>query len=112
MAYGNNPIPLTFQMPSASARQLQPTNAAFTISMSFLFPSVSSLEKVFWMFRTAWMGPLNSIKTIMMLKICKLLPVMYIPIAFIGNCLAGAMASSHAFFNLSVSISSCEGCLR
>lgn len=32
--------------------------------------------------------------------------------AFMGSCLAGAMATSHAFFILSVSISSGVGCFR
>jgi hypothetical protein len=34
------------------------------------------------------------------------LPDMYIMMAFTGSCLAGAIATSHAFFNLSVSVSS------
>jgi len=42
--------------------------------------------------------------TIMMLKICRLLPDMYIMIAFIGRAFAGASASSHAFLSLSVSV--------
>jgi hypothetical protein len=35
-----------------------------------------------------------------------------VPIAFIGNCFAGPMATSHAFFTLSVSVSSTVGGLR
>lgn len=58
------------------------------------------------------MGALNSMKTIMMEKICSELPVIYMPKAFIGSCLAGAMASSHAFLSLSLSISSGVGGLR
>lgn len=58
------------------------------------------------------MGALNSMNTIMMLNICRLLPDMYMPMAFIGSCLAGAIATSHAFFSLSVSISSGEGLAR
>jgi hypothetical protein len=49
--------------------------------------------------------------TIMMEKICNPLPVMYMPIAFIGSCLAGPIASSHAFLTLSVSVSSGVGAL-
>lgn len=40
-----------------------------------------------------------------MLKICRVLPDMYIIIAFMGSALAGARASSHDFFNLRVSVS-------
>jgi len=42
-------------------------------------------------------------------KICRLLPVMYMPMAFMGSCLAGPRASSQAFFTLSVSVSSGVG---
>jgi hypothetical protein len=49
--------------------------------------------------------------TIMMEKICNELPVMYMPIAFIGSCLAGPIASSHAFLTFSVSVSSGVGAL-
>lgn len=52
-----------------------------------------------------WMGPLNSINTIMMLKICRLFPDMYIMIAFIGTCFDGARATSQAFLSFSVSVS-------
>ena len=52
------------------------------------------------------MGFLNSIKTIMMLKIWSELPDMYIIIAFIGSAFAGARASSHDFLILRVSVSS------
>lgn len=58
------------------------------------------------------MGPLNSMNTIMMLKICSELPDMYIPIAFMGSCLAGARAISHAFLSFSVSICAGVGGLR
>lgn len=50
--------------------------------------------------------------TIIMLNICSELPVMYIPMAFMGSCFAGARASSQAFLSLRVSISSGEGGLR
>lgn len=58
------------------------------------------------------MGFLNSIKTIMMLNICSVLPDMYIIIAFMGSALAGARASSHDFFSLSVSVSAVVGGFR
>lgn len=58
------------------------------------------------------MGFLNNIKTIMILKICSELPDMYIMIAFMGSCLAGARASSHDFLSFSVSVSSVVGALR
>ena len=48
----------------------------------------------------------------MILKICRVLPDMYIMIAFMGSCLAGARAISQDFFNLSLSVSSAEGALR
>jgi hypothetical protein len=54
----------------------------------------------------ACIGVLKSMKTIITLKICRELPDMYIMMAFTGSCLAGAIATSHAFFNLSVSVSS------
>ncbi len=57
------------------------------------------------------MGDLKSMKTIMMLKICRELPVIYIPTAFIGRDLAGAIASSQAFFNFRVSVCSAVGAL-
>lgn len=57
-------------------------------------------------------GVLKSVKTIKMEKIWRVEPVMYIPIAFMGSCFAGAMAISHAFFNFRVSVSSVVGGLR
>ena len=48
----------------------------------------------------------------MMLKICSELPDMYIMIAFMGSCLAGARAISHDFLSLRVSVSSVVGALR
>lgn len=58
------------------------------------------------------MGFLNSINTIIMLKICSVLPDMYIMIAFMGRALAGARASSQDFFSFSVSVSAVVGGLR
>ena len=55
------------------------------------------------------MGFLNSMKTIIMLNICRELPDMYIMIAFMGKALAGARASSQDFFSLSVSVSAVVG---
>lgn len=51
-------------------------------------------------------------KTIMMLKIWRELPDMYIMIAFMGSAFAGARASSHDFLILSVSVSSGVGAFR
>ena len=51
-------------------------------------------------------------KTIMILNICSELPDMYIMIAFMGSCLAGASASSHDFLSFRVSVSSVVGALR
>lgn len=98
--HGKSPIALTFHIPKASASRLHPMNANFTMIICSLFPGLSNLEKVFCMFSTACIGPLNSMKTIMMLKIWRPLPVMYMPMAFMGSCLAGARANSHAFFSL------------
>ena len=50
--------------------------------------------------------------TIMMLKIWSELPDMYIMMAFIGSCLAGARAISQDFLSLRVSVSSGVGALR
>ena len=47
-----------------------------------------------------------------MLNICKVLPDMYIMIAFMGKALAGARASSQDFFSLSMSVSAVVGGLR
>jgi uncharacterized membrane protein YkvI len=55
------------------------------------------------------MGFLNSMKTIMMLKIWSEFPDMYIMMAFIGICFAGARATSHDFLSLSVSVSVVDG---
>lgn len=57
-------------------------------------------------------GFLNSMNTIIMLNICRVLPDMYIMIAFMGKALAGARASSQDFFSLSVSVSAVVGGLR
>lgn len=58
------------------------------------------------------MGFLNAMNTIMMLKICREFPDMYIIIAVIGRPFTGARATSHAFLSLRVSISSEVGGLR
>lgn len=51
-------------------------------------------------------------KTIIILKICRELPDMYIMIAFMGSCFAGARATSHDFLTLRMSVSSGVGGLR
>lgn len=48
----------------------------------------------------------------MILKICRLLPDMYIIIAVMGSCFTGAKATSHAFFSLRVSICAVVGGAR
>ena len=48
----------------------------------------------------------------MMLKICRELPDMYIMMAFMGSCLAGANATSQAFLSFNVSVSSLDGRVR
>ena len=58
------------------------------------------------------MGFLNNMNTIMMLNIWRLLPDMYIIIAFMGRALAGARASSQDFLSLRVSVSSVVGGFR
>lgn len=50
-------------------------------------------------------GFINSMAVIMMLKICKVFPDMYIMIAFIGMLFAGARAISQAFFRKRSSVS-------
>lgn len=57
-------------------------------------------------------GSVLTIKTIMMENICNELPDIYAIIACMGNCLAGASAISHDFFNFNVSVSSSVGGLR
>lgn len=55
---------------------------------------------------------MNNIKTIIILKTCRELPDMYIMIAFIGSCFAGARATSHDFLILRMSVSSGVGGFR
>ena len=56
-------------------------------------------------FFTRTLSSTHSIKTIIIEKICNEFPDMYIMIACIGICFAGARAISHAFFNFNVFIS-------
>jgi hypothetical protein len=96
---------LTFHTPSPSSISCINTYTSFT---PIIFPfvlSVSNLANALFVLRRPWIGPLKSMKTIMMLKICKLLPDMYIMIAFMGSCFEGASAISQAFFSLSASVS-------
>ena len=110
--HGSNPMPFTFHTPNARAKKLHATNAALTPNIDVRFPSVSSRANVDCTLTSAVTGVLNSINTIMMLKICSELPVMYMPNAFMGICFAGASAISHAFFSLSVSTSCVVGGVR
>lgn len=79
LAYGSRPMPLTFHIPNASSSPFVAMNVNFTNSIWSLFPSVSNGANVRWMFKIEVMGVLNSIKTIIIEKIWRLLPVMYIP---------------------------------
>lgn len=106
--HGNNPIPLIFHIPSANASRFIATYTALTIHNVFLVPSVSYFANTVFVCIRPCSGVLNNIKTIIMLNICNELPDMYIMMAFIGSALAGASATSHAFFIFSVSISSGE----
>ena len=112
--HGSRPIPLTFHTPSARHPSRIITYTTLTI---INFDLISSL--VLSYFAKAWFKPrmpligfMNSIYTIIMLNIWRLLPDMYIMMAFIGICFAGARATSQAFFNFSVSVSSGVGGLR
>lgn len=58
---------------------------------------------------SALSGFMNSIAVIMILKICRELPDMYIMIAFMGMVFAGAMAISHAFLRKRSSVSTGVG---
>lgn len=108
LTHGNNPIPLIFHIPSANASRFIATYTALTIHSVFLVPSVSYLAKTVLVCTRPCSGDLNSMNTIMMLKICSELPDMYIMMAFMGSAFAGASATSQAFFIFSVSISSGE----
>ncbi len=112
LVVGNNPIPLTFHIPSPNATRFIATYIALTIHSVFRVPSVSNLVKTVFVCSSPWIGFLKSMNTIMILKIWRLLPDMYIMMAFMGRALAGARASSHDFFILSVSVSSGVGGLR
>lgn len=104
--YGNNPIALTFQIPNASSRNCINTYTSFTATRRPRVEGVSYLANAALVLIKPWMGPLNSMNTIIMLKIWRLLPDMYIMIPFMGSCLEGAMAISQAFFIFRASVSS------
>lgn len=96
---------LTFHTPSANSPNCISTYTPFTASSFPCVPSVSNLVKTAFVLIRPWMGPLNSMNTIMILKICRLLPEKYIMIAFIGSCFDGARAISHAFLTFNASVS-------
>ena len=102
----------TFQTPRPSATSCINTYTIFTPNNLLLLPSVSNRWNTLWVVIMPCMGFLNSIKTIMMLKICSVLPDMYIMIAFMGICLAGARAISQDFLSFSTSVSSVVGGVR
>ena len=110
--HGNSPIPLTFQTPRPKANRFIATYTTFTIHSLPLVPSLSNRLNTCSVWRSPWTGFLNSMNTIMMLKIWSVLPDMYIMIMFIGRALAGARASSQDFFRLRGAVSSVVGGLR
>ena len=112
LVVGSNPIPLTFQIPNASATQFISTYTAFTLHSHFFVPSVSYRRKTSFVDIIPVSGFLKSMKTIIMLNIWSVFPDMYIMIAFIGSALAGARASSQDFLSLRVSVSARVGGLR
>lgn len=103
--YGKSPIALTFQIPKHNSTSCITTYIAFTPRSFARVPSVSNLANTVLVLIRPWMGPLNSINTIIILKICRLFPDMYIMIAFMGICFEGARAISHAFLSFRVSVS-------
>lgn len=76
---GSSPILLTFHIPKASARQLVATKTSLTPSRRDEVPGVSKLANVRLMVKSAVMGFLKSIKTIIIEKIWRELPVIYMP---------------------------------
>lgn len=103
--YGKSPIALTFHTPSANNPNCINTYTAFTPSNFACVPSVSNLANTVFVLINPWIGPLNSINTIIILKICRLFPDMYIMTAFMGSCFEGARAISQAFLTLRASVS-------
>jgi len=71
--------------------------------------SPSNRENVFPKFAKAFAGFVKSITVIMIEKICRVLPDMYIIIALIGSCFAGARAISQAFLIFKSSVSAAVG---
>lgn len=107
--HGNSPIPLTFQTPNATVAICSPTYASFTSHNRLLVLSFSNRAKVAPTPASARNGFKNNIAVIMMLKIWRVLPDMYIMKAFIGMAFAGASATSQAFLTKRSSVSVCEG---
>lgn len=103
---------MIFQIPRARASAFVAMKASLTMIISCFLLSDSNRLNVLLMFIMAVMGVLNSIAVIMSEKICSELPAMYIPIALIGSCFAGAIATSHAFLSFRESVSACVGGLR
>lgn len=97
---------LTFQIPRANKTSCMNTYTTLTPTRRALVDGPSYFANAALVLIKPWMGPLKSMPTIIILKICKLLPDMYIMIAFMGICLDGAMAISHAFFSFKASVSS------
>jgi len=110
--YGNSPIALTLYIPSANVSILHAIYANLTINSFAFVLSVSYGTNTLFVPKICTSGFLNSVNTMKMLNTWSELPVIHMPIPCMGSCFAGARAISHAFFSLSVSISSGVGCLR
>lgn len=109
MTYGKSPIPLTFQIPKAIVAICSPMYANLTGHSLVWVLSLSNLANVEPTVESALSGFINSIAVIMILKICRELPDMYIMIAFMGMVFAGAMAISQAFLRKRSSVSTGVG---
>lgn len=102
-------MPLTFQIPNPSATRFIRTYTAFTTHILLLVLGVSYFVNTAFVCINACSGFLNNMKTIMMEKIWSELPDMYIMIAFMGSCFAGARATSQDFLTFRMSVSSGVG---
>lgn len=98
-------MPLTFQIPRAIVAICSPMYASLTGQSLACVRSLSKRAKVEPTVESALSGFINSMAVIMMEKICRVLPDMYIMIAFIGMDFAGASASSQAFLRKRSSVS-------
>lgn len=110
--YGNRPMALIFQIPTPSATSWHTTYTNLTCNNWEERESDWKRSKAWFVFIKPIKGFLNAIKTIMILKIWRELPDMYIMMAVMGRPLTGASATSQAFLSFKVSISAVVGGLR